>query len=85
MPTFKAEALCPVSNVQLLKYHLIGASPTLARSLVRLSRIQTTARKSKQFPYLVGNVVCVVDNNELSLVMLHIWLVGSFVLRRMTN
>ena len=37
--------------------NLIGASPTLARSLVRSSRIQTTTRKSERFPYLVGTVV----------------------------
>ena len=72
MSTFKVEALCPVSNVQLLKCHLIGASPTLARSLVRSSHIQTTARKSKQFPYLISRVIRVADNDKLSLVMFHI-------------
>ena len=30
-------------------------------------------------PYLVDRVVCVIENSELSLLMLHIWLVGSFV------
>ena len=36
-------------------------------------------------PYVIGRVVCVVDKNKLSLLVLHIWLVGSFMLWTTTN
>ena len=36
-------------------------------------------------PYLIGMVVHVMESNELSLLMLHIWLVGLFMSQRVTS
>ena len=36
-------------------------------------KITTSSCEFTDAPYLVGAIVRVVDNNELSLLMLHIW------------
>ena len=53
-------------------------SQYIAKTVVLLS-------PTTQHPYLVGMVICVMENNNLSLLMLHIWLVRSFMLRTKTN
>ena len=60
-------------------------SPTLARSLVRSSRIQTTTRKSERFPYSVGTVVLRIQTTPTKSEQIPYLVSTIFISQKITN
>jgi len=70
------------------KNKIIGASlsePHTSGSLVWSSRIRTSTKKSRPFPYLAGMLFHVTKVNEHSLVTILLFFIRSFVLRTITS